>query len=50
MIRENNMGKNINKYYIKQGLSQKYLIKLSIIKHIMLSKIENKFFKNIQFQ
>jgi len=41
MARENNIGENIKKYQIKQGLSQEYFAKKSGVKYTTLTKIDS---------
>jgi len=41
MVRENNIGENIKKYRIKQGLSQEDFAKKSGVKYTTLTKIES---------
>jgi len=49
MARENNIGENIKKYQIKQGLSQEYFAKKSGLKYTTLTKIESGVLKSHQF-
>ncbi|MGC8805060.1 MAG: helix-turn-helix domain-containing protein, partial [Candidatus Ratteibacteria bacterium] len=41
MARENNIGENIKKYCVKQGLSQEDFAKKSGVKYTTLTKIES---------